>query len=46
MNTITEVKEYPGRVHLMPAQQGWEEVADYALEWAKRHAVIWETATR
>ena len=45
-NTITEVKEYPGRAHLMPAQRGWEEVADYALEWAERHAVIWETATR
>jgi len=43
---ITELKEYPGRAHLMPAQQGWEEVADYALEWAERHAVIWETATR
>jgi pimeloyl-ACP methyl ester carboxylesterase len=36
--TITEVKEYPGRSHLMPAQQGWEEVADYALDWAVQHA--------
>ena len=33
-NTITEVKEYEGRAHLLPAQEGWEEVADYALEWA------------
>jgi hypothetical protein len=38
--TITEVKEYPGRSHLMPAQKGWEEVADYALDWAVRHARI------
>ena len=38
-NTITEIKEYAGRAHLMPAQAGWEEVADYALEWAERHAV-------
>ena len=35
---ITEVKEFPGRAHLMPAQSGWEEVADYALEWAVSHA--------
>jgi pimeloyl-ACP methyl ester carboxylesterase len=37
-DTITEVKEYEGRAHLMPAQDGWEEVADYALEWALSHA--------
>lgn len=37
-NTITEVKEFEGRAHLMPAQQGWEEVADYALSWAVQHA--------
>jgi pimeloyl-ACP methyl ester carboxylesterase len=37
-NTITEVKEYEGRAHLLPAQDGWEEVADYALSWAVDHA--------
>jgi len=37
-NTITEVKEYEGRAHLLPAQEGWEEVADYALDWAIEHA--------
>jgi pimeloyl-ACP methyl ester carboxylesterase len=37
-NTITEIKEFPGRSHLMPAQTGWEEVADCALEWAVEHA--------
>ena len=37
-NTITEVKEYEGRPHLLPAQEGWEEVADYALEWAVANA--------
>jgi pimeloyl-ACP methyl ester carboxylesterase len=35
---ITEVKEYEGMSHLLPAQEGWEEVADYALEWALEHA--------
>ena len=36
--TLTEVKEFAGRAHLMPSQEGWEEVADYALDWALRHA--------
>jgi pimeloyl-ACP methyl ester carboxylesterase len=36
--TITEVKEFPGRCHLMPAQSGWEEVANHALAWALEHA--------
>ena len=36
-NTITEVVEFPGRSHLMPAQVGWEEVADCALGWAVAH---------
>jgi pimeloyl-ACP methyl ester carboxylesterase len=37
-NTITEVKEFEGFAHLLPAQEGWEAVADYALEWALEHA--------
>ena len=37
-NTITEVKEFSGRSHLMPAEKGWEEIADYALAWAVEHA--------
>jgi alpha-beta hydrolase superfamily lysophospholipase len=37
-DTVTEVKEYEGRPHLLPAQEGWEEVADYALDWAMSHA--------
>ena len=32
-DTITEVKEFEGP-HLLPAAPGWEEVADYALDWA------------
>jgi pimeloyl-ACP methyl ester carboxylesterase len=35
--TVTEVKEFEGP-HLLPARDGWEEIADYALEWAERHA--------
>jgi pimeloyl-ACP methyl ester carboxylesterase len=37
-NTTTEVKEYEGKAHLLPAQEGWEEIADYALSWALDHA--------
>jgi pimeloyl-ACP methyl ester carboxylesterase len=34
---VTEVKEFEGP-HLLPSREGWEEVADYALEWAVAHA--------
>jgi pimeloyl-ACP methyl ester carboxylesterase len=37
-NTITEIKEFSGRSHFMPGQNGWEEIADYALAWAVEHA--------
>lgn len=37
-NTITEVKVFDGRAHLITAQDGWQEVADYALDWALEHA--------
>jgi pimeloyl-ACP methyl ester carboxylesterase len=37
-NTITEVKVFDGFAHLLPAQAGWEAVADYALEWALEHS--------
>ncbi len=36
-NTITEVKEFDGP-HLLPAQDGWEQIADCALDWALAHA--------
>jgi pimeloyl-ACP methyl ester carboxylesterase len=37
-DTVTEVREYPGYAHLLPAQNGWEDIADYALDWARGHA--------
>lgn len=36
--TITEVKEYDGYAHLLPAQEGWQAIADEVLEWALAHA--------
>jgi pimeloyl-ACP methyl ester carboxylesterase len=38
--TVTEVKEYEGFAHLLPSQEGWEEVADFALSWAVDHAAL------
>lgn len=31
---ITAYKEFPGRSHYIVGQPGWEEVADFALDWA------------
>ena len=35
---LTELKEYPDRSHSTFAQDGWEQVAAYSLDWALRHA--------
>jgi pimeloyl-ACP methyl ester carboxylesterase len=35
---LVELKEFPGRPHFTGGVPGWEEVADYALEWATRVA--------
>ncbi len=37
-DTVTELREYPGYAHLLPAQEGWERIADEVLEWALAHA--------
>jgi pimeloyl-ACP methyl ester carboxylesterase len=34
---VTDFREFPGRAHFTLGQEGWEEVADYALEWAMAH---------
>jgi len=31
---ITDIIEFPERAHFTAVQAGWEEVADYALQWA------------
>jgi pimeloyl-ACP methyl ester carboxylesterase len=40
---VTEYKLFAGRSHWTIAEPGWEEVADYALDWAVAHA---RTTTR
>jgi non-heme chloroperoxidase len=36
-SSATELKEYPDRSHWTLSLDGWEEVADEALEWALQH---------
>lgn len=35
---LTAYHEFPGRGHWTCAEPGWEEVADYALDWTLAHA--------
>jgi alpha-beta hydrolase superfamily lysophospholipase len=35
---ITDYKEFPERSHFTIGEPGWEQVADYALDWATTHA--------
>ncbi len=35
---LTETYEFPERSHFTGVEPGWEQVADYALEWATLHA--------
>jgi pimeloyl-ACP methyl ester carboxylesterase len=35
--SATELKEYEGRPHYLAGLDGWEEIADYALNWALEH---------
>ena len=44
-SSITEYKEFPGRSHYsVIGHDGWEEVADYALDWAVEHAATRQRA--
>ena len=38
--SATELKVYPGRTHFMAGMDGWEELADYALNWSLEHAGV------
>jgi pimeloyl-ACP methyl ester carboxylesterase len=43
---MTEYREFPGRSHYTIGQDGWEEVADYALGWAIENAETRAALTR
>ncbi|MEU4472837.1 alpha/beta fold hydrolase [Micromonospora sp. NPDC023888] len=42
---LTAYHEFPGRTHFTVGQDGWEEIADYALDWALRAAALPREAT-
>ena len=42
---LTDYHEFPGRSHWTCAEPGWEQVADYALDWALTHARATRIAT-
>ncbi|WP_433470329.1 hypothetical protein [Saccharomonospora azurea] len=37
-DALTETYEFPDRSHFTGVEPGWEQVADYALDWATSHA--------
>jgi pimeloyl-ACP methyl ester carboxylesterase len=37
---VTEYREYPGRTHYTLEQPGWEEVADFVVEWVKKNGGV------
>jgi alpha-beta hydrolase superfamily lysophospholipase len=37
---IVDYQEFAGRPHFTAGAPGWEDVADYALEWADRHPAV------
>jgi pimeloyl-ACP methyl ester carboxylesterase len=37
-SAITDYREFPNRTHHTVGQKGWEEVADFAIQWANVHA--------
>jgi pimeloyl-ACP methyl ester carboxylesterase len=39
-SALTAYKEFPGRSHFTIGQPGWEEVADFALEWARNPVAL------
>jgi pimeloyl-ACP methyl ester carboxylesterase len=39
--TVTEIKEYEGKAHLLPSQEGWQAIADEVLAWAEEQAKAW-----
>ena len=43
---ITAYKEFPGRSHYTLGQAGWEEVADYALDWALEASIAARASSR
>jgi alpha-beta hydrolase superfamily lysophospholipase len=37
--SVTDFKEFPGRTHYGFGQTGWEELADYILDWLQQRGI-------
>jgi pimeloyl-ACP methyl ester carboxylesterase len=37
-SNTARIEGIQGFAHLLPAQKGWEQIADFALDWAEKHA--------
>jgi pimeloyl-ACP methyl ester carboxylesterase len=37
-SAVTDYREFPNRTHHTVGQKGWEEVADFAIQWANNNA--------
>jgi len=35
---VTDYREFPNRTHFIVGEPGWEEVADFALQWSEKNA--------
>ena len=45
-SAITEYKEFPDRTHFIVGQSGWQEVAGFALDWARDQELLLEREQR
>ena len=43
---VTEYKEFSGRTHFVIGQSGWEEVANFSLDWARDQELLVEREQR
>ena len=43
---VTEYKEFPDRTHFVIGQSGWEEVANFSLDWARDQQLLVEREQR
>jgi pimeloyl-ACP methyl ester carboxylesterase len=42
----TEYREFPGRTHLLIAQSGWHEVANYTIDWVRDQELLMQREAR
>jgi len=42
----TEYREFPGRTHFIIAQSGWQEVANFAIDWVRDQEMLKQREAR